>query len=349
MCSFLVTNKKIENLEKVNYFLKNRGPDCTNIVNYNNINFLHNLLHITGKKTIQPVFKNNVCLVFNGEIYNYKEQYESESEYILNCYLEEKQHFYKHLDGEYALVIVDFNKQKIFFSGDIFLTKPIYYSLENKTFGICSYESGLKNIDFKTILRLKPNSYYILDMKTFELTVKNIHEFDLSQTIDTFELWNLAFENALIKRTLSKNKIIVPLSSGHDSGTIICGIEKLNIHNYQTCSYKKNENKDILQQRLKLVKNKLVVNNISGKKYTQTKQKILNNIEPFFYGYNFKSKKINGFNDDATVGLYYLLEQSKKRFNIKIQFPGKAGMKFIVITSNMVLKTDLTLKFFQKI
>ena len=51
MCSFLIFNWLIENLEYINYFLKFRGPDLTNSITYEGFLFLHNLLHLTGDIT----------------------------------------------------------------------------------------------------------------------------------------------------------------------------------------------------------------------------------------------------------------------------------------------------------
>ena len=47
MCSFTVTNST-KDLKMGNEFSKRRGPDHTEIKEINGIQFLHNLLHITG-------------------------------------------------------------------------------------------------------------------------------------------------------------------------------------------------------------------------------------------------------------------------------------------------------------
>ena len=77
MCSFIVTNCIVnsENLDKINKFSLNRGPDKTNIFKDEDseITWIHNLLHITGEKTIQPFVDDDVISVFNGQIYNFKD------------------------------------------------------------------------------------------------------------------------------------------------------------------------------------------------------------------------------------------------------------------------------------
>ncbi len=88
MCSFLFCNKPIEDIENVNKYLRLRGADNTNIVKKDNFTFIHNLLHITGEKIIQPFVNDNIWCMYNGEIYNYKQlgNYKSDGEAIIPLY-----------------------------------------------------------------------------------------------------------------------------------------------------------------------------------------------------------------------------------------------------------------------
>ena len=72
MCSFIFTNKKIEDLEYVNYFNKFRGPDCTNEFEKDGYTFIHNLLSITGEYTVQPFIEDDIVCVYNGGGYGLK-------------------------------------------------------------------------------------------------------------------------------------------------------------------------------------------------------------------------------------------------------------------------------------
>ena len=54
MCGIIFTNKKINNLDYINFFCKRRGPDFTTEYKKNNYTFIHNLLQITGKSVKQP-------------------------------------------------------------------------------------------------------------------------------------------------------------------------------------------------------------------------------------------------------------------------------------------------------
>ena len=95
MCGFIITNKKIENLNYVNFFLKKRGPDLTNIKKYEKVSAVHNLLSLTGEFTSQPIEKENLICLFNGEIYNYKEfgDFSSDAHCILPSFIKEKENF----------------------------------------------------------------------------------------------------------------------------------------------------------------------------------------------------------------------------------------------------------------
>lgn len=326
MCSFLVTNKNIDKIDDVNFFIKKRGPDYTNIEKHNKINFIHNLLSITGEVTVQPLCKNDIYLVYNGEIYNYNKHYSNDTRFLLDCYMEYGSKFYNKIDGEYAIVIVDFNKNKIIFSGDIFLTKPIFYSIENNKFGIASYESSLIKLGFTEIHRPLPNHYYELSLDTYKLKTSKIYTFNLNQNVDTFDLWNFSFEEALKKRTNNvHNKIIVPFSSGHDSGSIVCGLNNIKYNNFITYTFLDNENSDVINKRLKFITGeKIIKSKISNTEYKNLRCKIDQEVEKFYYGYNYETRNKNGFDDDAAVGLYKILSDIKNT-GVRVLLSGQGG------------------------
>ena len=87
MCGILFTNKEIIDLQKTIKFLKRRGPDHTEHKIINGYNFVHVLLSMTGEGlTIQPFVYDNIVILFNGEIYNYKDfgDFNSDGECIMN-------------------------------------------------------------------------------------------------------------------------------------------------------------------------------------------------------------------------------------------------------------------------
>ena len=118
MCGFGVSN--VTQLNSTNTFCQPRGPDLTNSKVINGIEFLHNLLHITGELTPQPIVRDDIACVFNGEIYNYTKfgSYNSDGECIIDLYKQHGDEFVKLLDGEFALCLIDFSKQKLIIAND---------------------------------------------------------------------------------------------------------------------------------------------------------------------------------------------------------------------------------------
>ena len=117
MCSILFTTKEIENFDYVNERLKLRGPDHTEVLSIDKprkMNFVHNLLSITGKFTVQPFYDDEIICLYNGEIYNYKDfgDYESDGLSLIPLYKEYGNDFVKKLDGEFVIVLVDLKKNK---------------------------------------------------------------------------------------------------------------------------------------------------------------------------------------------------------------------------------------------
>ena len=162
MCSFLIFNWIINNIDYVNHFLKFRGPDYTNVHVFNNFQFIHNLLNITGEITYQPFVDkdNQIITLYNGEIYNYKDfgDYKSDGYCLIDLYKKYGFDFVKHLDGEFALVLFDFNINQFCISTDVFSTKPLWYSIENSKLGISSYKSGLTRAQLTNCIKLLPNT-----------------------------------------------------------------------------------------------------------------------------------------------------------------------------------------------
>jgi len=257
MCGILFTNKEIIDLQKTIKFLKRRGPDHTEHKIINGYNFVHVLLSMTGEGlTIQPFVYDNIVILFNGEIYNYKDfgDFNSDGECIIESYKKHGRNFIRELDGEFAIVLLDFTSNELFYSTDIFSTKPLWVAIDGKEIGISSYESCLKELKLKNIKQVKANSTVCLQLEelkkgkqTYE--TQTVYDFDLNQHKTTYDDWNSAFEKAIIKRTKKiKHGVYLGLSAGYDSGLIACVLSKLNI-NYKPYSILGNENLEIIKAR----------------------------------------------------------------------------------------------------
>ncbi len=258
MCSFSVFNFIITHLDYINYFLKFRGPDHTNHIMYNSFTFIHNLLHLTGEKTVQPFIdkENEVICLFNGEIYNYKKfgNYKSDGCCLLDVYKNYGNNFVKKLDGEFALVLFDFKKEIFIISTDVFATKPLWYAINEDTrkMGISTYKSALVRAELKDSIKLLPNTTLIYDLNYMELMEeKRVFTFNFKQNKYLYDDWCDAFINSIKKRVDNNNyPVFVCLSSGYDSGAICCALNVIG-KKYYTYTILAKENKKIIQDRIK--------------------------------------------------------------------------------------------------
>ncbi len=137
------------NLREATRAIKHRGPDGEKIwVSLKrNAGLGHRRLSIIDPEGgIQPFVnkENTVAVVVNGEFYGYKEirsdlqskgykfQTQSDSEIILHLYEEYESDFLKFLRGEFAFIVYDDRKKRIFAGRDRFGIKPLQYSLDSK-------------------------------------------------------------------------------------------------------------------------------------------------------------------------------------------------------------------------
>lgn len=154
MCGIYLTNiayKKEEvgqKLETIAY----RGPDHLGIVNKGPLTFGHLRLAIIDLDTRsnQPFDRGDLTIVFNGEIYNYRDirseliakghsfQTESDTEVILAGYQEWGKAMVPKLNGMFAFAIYDSAKSTVFCARDRFGVKPFYYYWRAGKFEICS-------------------------------------------------------------------------------------------------------------------------------------------------------------------------------------------------------------------
>lgn len=264
MCGILFTSKQIIDLENTIKFLKKRGPDHTEHKIIHNYNFIHVLLSMTGKDfTIQPFIYGDIVIMFNGEIYNYKDfgNFNSDGECIIESYKKYGDQFIKHLDGEFAIILVDFSKDILYYSTDVFSTKPLWISQNETDIGLCSYESSLKYLGFQNIKQINANTTIKLKLSTRKLLLsQTVYDFDLKQHKTDFTDWNKAFENSVLKRVSGiKHNIFIGLSGGYDSGLISCVLNKFNIK-YTAYTILGSEDLNLINKRHKLLKNGHIIN-----------------------------------------------------------------------------------------
>jgi len=329
MCSFLIFLKSLQgnkNIDKLNKLLKLRGPDYTNMIDFNNYTFLHNLLHICGKVTLQPFIKDNIVCLFNGEIYNYKSfgDIDSDGCCLIDLYLQYGQEFVTKLDGEFAIALFDFNKNEVILSSDIFGTKPLFYAYENG-FIISSFRSILsKDFNMINIKQIEPNTCLKFNLDGQLINTISIHKFCLKQKKNNFDDWILAFENAVKKRADTNKNIFITLSSGYDSGCLDLILKKLNI-TFASYTILARERIDTIRKRLDYMKEygKNHFIKLTESEFDESKKYVENNIDEIISPIltQNKNKFPDGFvphtnNTWAAYGLNYIFDRAKENNSI---------------------------------
>ncbi len=116
-------------LKRMNETLKRRGPDDEGFYIENNIGLAMrrlSIIDLEGGK--QPMFNEDgsICVIFNGEIYNFVELREelikkehflktkSDTEVIVHLYEEKDENFPGYLNGMFAIAIWDKKKKNLY-------------------------------------------------------------------------------------------------------------------------------------------------------------------------------------------------------------------------------------------
>lgn len=147
--------------ENANNIQKHRGPDNDQVWHDENIALAHRRLSIIDLSDAgnQPFQKDNLVIVFNGEIYNYKELQQklevekhaqfissSDTEVILEMYKYYGNHCLEFLIGMFAFAIYNTETGEIFLARDHFGIKPVFYTQINDAFAFSSELKTLVNI-----------------------------------------------------------------------------------------------------------------------------------------------------------------------------------------------------------
>ncbi|HYF10377.1 MAG TPA: asparagine synthase (glutamine-hydrolyzing) [Candidatus Paceibacterota bacterium] len=128
--------------ERMNAATAHRGPDATDCFTAAGISFGHNRLAIIdlSERSAQPMTdaSGRYTLVFNGQIYNFKElkaelseypfRSEGDTEVILAAYARWGREAVKRLNGMFAFAIWDREQKELFLARDHAGIKPLYYA-----------------------------------------------------------------------------------------------------------------------------------------------------------------------------------------------------------------------------
>ena len=159
ICGFVGEQEQRETvLRNMMEAIRHRGPDAKGTYEGDGVSLGFCRLSIIDLESgNQPLYNENgtLSLVFNGEIYNYRElreelkrkghifSTETDSEVLLHGYEEYGKKLLKKLRGMFAFAIWDSEKKQLFAARDFFGIKPFYYAVIGGRF---VFASELKSI-----------------------------------------------------------------------------------------------------------------------------------------------------------------------------------------------------------
>lgn len=266
----------LPDLQQMIDIMYHRGPDGNGIYQYDNCLLGHNRLSIVDLSTgAQPMLDDTgkICIVFNGEIYGYRElrkqlnypfKTESDTELIIALYKKYGVGLLDMLSGMFAFAIWDEEKQQLFAARDRFGEKPFYYSLKKGEIVFASEVKAIqatsfrdKSVNNKALAKYLNHGYTGPDMSIFNsvsvlppahymiyntegVTVKRYwtmpattESISLSDAADRFEA---LFTQAVEKQMVADVECCAFLSGGLDSTSVVSVAKQFN-KGLKTLSY----------------------------------------------------------------------------------------------------------------
>jgi len=217
----------------------------------------------TGKQPIHNE-KGNIQIVFNGEIYNFKELREdlekqghkfytsSDTEVIVHLYEEYNTDCLEFLRGMFAFALWDDDKRRLFIARDRFGIKPLHYTFDNKKIifaseikSILSCQGVERQLDysaldryltfeyipapqtiFKNIKKLLPGHYLIYQGET--LKINKYWDINFTEKKDfSQEEFIETFKKSVNYRLISDVPLGAFLSGGIDSSSVVALMTQL--------------------------------------------------------------------------------------------------------------------------
>ena len=243
--------------------MRHRGPDDEGFYLYKNLGIgMARLSILDIKNGNQPISSpdKKVHIVYNGEIYNFKllrKELEdkghtfntnTDTEVLLNLYLEFGRKCVDKLSGMFAFCILDQRENKIWIARDRLGIKPLYYSTNNNKFIFSSELSGVASLTdsslsyqaifnylsfsyipapqtiYENIYKLEPAEEIILDLKNFFITKQKYWKLEKNSKVKNHDSHQEKIDKILINSVKTNLISDVPvgifLSGGIDSSLI---------------------------------------------------------------------------------------------------------------------------------
>lgn len=214
-------------IKKQFYKGKKRGPEYSKLeLDYTKIILGFHRLAINGLniKSNQPIVFNDVVLICNGEIYNYKKLYnymgekpitDSDCEVIIHLYIKYGiEQTLIMLDGVYSFILYDNrindnNIYNIYVARDPLGVRPLYKLYDiNDNCNFYGFASELKCLEY---FYNKNSNYYRLEQ--FEPGTYSVFQRDISVREEQFSKKKYGIDNSKWKQTINNKSYYLPTFS----------------------------------------------------------------------------------------------------------------------------------------
>jgi asparagine synthase (glutamine-hydrolysing) len=203
--------------------LTHRGPDDEGVHVRDNVGLGHrrlSIIDLEGGRQPMSDEAGRVWIVYNGEIYNYRElrarliregyrfRTNSDTETILHLYDRYGLDCLRHLRGMFAFAIWDGRRQRLFAARDRLGQKPFYYAIRRGDFlfaseikALLTADPGLAELDlaaldeYLTLRLISPPRTIFKDVR--KLPPAHYLTFDIERGLRVERYWDLAYEPKL--------------------------------------------------------------------------------------------------------------------------------------------------------
>ena len=268
------------NLAKATEVIDSRGPDNQGLFHNDFVGLGHRRLSIidTSAEANQPMtdVSGRFRIIYNGEIYNYKQLRQeleatgiqfstaSDTEVLLNLYIQLGENGLSKLNGFFSFAIYDNQEHKLFIARDRFGIKPLHYYYDQDKLIFASelksiFAYGIeKELDYTTLYTYLQLNYipapksmlkginkllpgHFLTVKNADVRVNQYYNLNkqIVQFTGSFEAavnqFSGIMEESVVSRLVSDVPIGTFLSGGLDS-TVVSAIAARNVDSLKTFS-----------------------------------------------------------------------------------------------------------------
>ena len=343
----VLTDAQLKQLYEVFMLGSRRGPEFSTLKKvHQKAYFGFHRLAINGinVKSNQPLQYNDITIICNGEIYNYKELIEelniemttdSDCEVIIHLYIKYGfEQMIQMLDGVFAFILMDLRQpiQKIYVSRDPFGVRPLF-EFGTKFTGEIGFSSEIKMIQK---LNLTDKSYYQIqpfypgtwkcytyndDCRWKKISEQRYFTLSVVPFVDSVyaaqNIIRTTFTNAIKKRVDNTDRPIACLLSGGLDSSLVCAL----VSKFYSNEHRRLETYSIgMEGSVDLEYARIVANHINSKHTTIIVEKqdfldaipeVINAVE------SFDTTTVR-----ASVGNYCVSKYISKHSKAKVIFNG---------------------------